>query len=122
MAVNVSLEIKGLNEIMRLWNKAPKVVEMEMRKALNKAVIILQGAAVMRTPVDTNRLRGGHKVTMKIGAFEAKLFNPVKYAIYVHEGTRFMKGRPFYDDAIKKESPRIDRIFDKALEDITNKL
>jgi HK97 gp10 family phage protein len=115
-----AIEIKGLEKMASLYDKAPQIVEPELRKALQKAVIILQGAAREFTPVDTGRLRQGHGV--RIGAFEAAVFNPVNYGLYVHEGTKRMKARPFYKNAIERESGNINGIFEQHVNNILKQL
>lgn len=120
MSVTVSIEIKGLQKMADLLDKSPRVAEKEVRAALAKGVIVLQGAARQFTPVDTGRLRGGHKT--RVGAFEAAVYNPVDYALYVHEGTRKMRARPFYKLAAEDSKDKINSIFDKHVANIIKQI
>ena len=54
-------------------------------------------------PVDTGNLRGSLSVQMTSslgGSYAARVGTNVPYAIYVHEGTRYMQGVPFLRDAL----------------------
>lgn len=45
------------------------------------------------SPIDTGRMRAS--IVTDVGNLKARIAPHVNYAIFVHEGTRFMKGRPF---------------------------
>lgn len=52
--------------------------------------------------IDTGRLRSSIAVSMVIdsGVWVARVGTDVDYAIFVHEGTRFMRANPFLKDAL----------------------
>ena len=52
--------------------------------------------------IDTGRLRASISVGEQIqdGRWVIRVFTNVEYAIYVHEGTRFMEANPFLKDAL----------------------
>lgn len=67
----------------------------------------VQSTAKRLCPVDTGRLRSsiqttppfdeGDHITVSVGT-------NVEYAIFVHNGTRYMRGRPFLTQALQRES------------------
>jgi hypothetical protein len=60
-----------------------------------------------RCPVDTGYLRStGHMESNPSGPTAQVIFD-AKYARYVHDGTRFMAGRPFLTDALTEEMTRL---------------
>lgn len=59
-------------------------------------------SAKRRCPVDTSRLRASIRYRMfsdATGLF-AMVGSDVEYALFVHEGTRYMAGRPFLTEAL----------------------
>jgi HK97 gp10 family phage protein len=63
-----------------------------------------------RKAVDTGRLRmsiNGQIISSTATQSEGKVGTIVYYAIYVHEGTKFMEERPFLVDALKNKQDEI---------------
>jgi HK97 gp10 family phage protein len=62
----------------------------------------VETAAKARCPVKTGRLRSSinHRVETSGKGIVAIIGTNVEYAIYVHEGTRYMTGRPFLVDGL----------------------
>lgn len=66
--------------------------------------IRVQNQARRLCPVDTGRLRASIGVSQRRasnGGVMAVVGTNVEYALYVHEGTRYMVGRPFLRDALQ---------------------
>lgn len=61
-------------------------------------------AAKARCPVDTGRLRGSinWRIETDSKGLVAIIGTNVSYAIYVHEGTRYMAGRPFLLEGLRQ--------------------
>lgn len=61
-------------------------------------------AAKARCPVDTGRLRGSINWRIEVDSqgVVAIIGTNVEYAIYVHEGTRYMAGRPFLLEGLRQ--------------------
>ena len=49
------------------------------------------------------------QITHRLGNLEGKVQARAPYSIYVHEGTRFMRGRPFFDKAIKDGLNKLEK-------------
>jgi HK97 gp10 family phage protein len=64
----------------------------------------IETAAKARCPVDTGRLRSSINWRMSLdgGTLAAIIGTNVEYAIYVHEGTRYMPGRPFLVEGLNQ--------------------
>lgn len=69
---------------------------------LRRRCLNVQAAAQRGCPVDTGRLRSSiqQEVTQRDGNLVGVIGTDVEYAIFVHEGTRYMEGRPFLVDAL----------------------
>jgi len=68
---------------------------------INKMAFNVERYGKQLSPVDTGRLRGSiHISPASIGGLEAIIATGTEYAIYVHEGTKFMRARPFMERSI----------------------
>lgn len=92
--------------------KSAFVVEAESKKAIT----IGKTRAIL-----TGRLRSSIS-KMNIKATRAEVAPTVKYAIYVHEGTRFMRDRPFMAVGLSQSIPKIKKIFGNAIQLTLNSL
>lgn len=73
---------------------------------INNAVENLLYAADPNTPVDTGALRGNKTIQWASGgAYEGAVYWNQYYAIYVHDGTYRMDGRPFASKAFDIVAP-----------------
>lgn len=66
---------------------------MELQRQLQIFAFDIERESKRVAPVDTGRLRAS--IFTSIGNLEARIKPNVNYAIYVHEGTRYMRARPF---------------------------
>ncbi len=90
MNIGVTIDARSFNK----WLKsAPEKVERAITNVISKASLLIERESKMRTPVDTGRLRSS--IATDLMPLRAIIEPHVKYAIYVHEGTRFMTPRPF---------------------------
>lgn len=66
----------------------------------------VEASAKRRAPVDTGRLRSSLTTALFAVPYEpflaCRVGTDVDYAVYVHEGTRYMVGRPFLEDALRE--------------------
>ena len=60
-----------------------------------------------------SRLKEGAEAAQRLRVLVG---SPLKYARYVHEGTKRMKGRPFLTNALRGAEPRIKQRFAAAIE------
>lgn len=86
---NMSVRVEGLQELISNFSRAPDIVKNGFQKAVDRAMLGIEGAAKPITPIDTSVLRNSifsALFTDKIGGFIAT--GPeAPYAAYVHEGT-----------------------------------
>lgn len=73
-------------------------------KLIAELCVKVESAAKARCPVDTGRLRSS--ITWRIETDGQGIVGivgtNVEYAIYVHEGTRYMAGRPFLLEGLRQ--------------------
>lgn len=119
-----------LNNLRQAISRNPGMVLSETRKFLQRGI-----ASYMRTignnpwrlggkgggsPIATGNLKSSHR--HEIGTWEAKITPTAKYAIYVHEGTRKMEGRPWLDYTEKVNQSEIDKLQVELLDNIVKDL
>lgn len=85
--MSFTLKIEGADKVAAAFARAPRVVSIEARKAIMKALILLQGAAREFTPRDTSRLDSAIRTEMK-SSLSGEVIADTNYAVFVHEGTQ----------------------------------
>lgn len=115
--MQVAIEVKGLDKLVRDFATAEPEIKKELNTAINFAGVRIQREAKIEAPVRTGNLRSqirfkntnnGHGV---VGSY-------AKYSIYVHEGTRYQSSNPFMERAIQQSKPDLDIIFSNAVRNI----
>lgn len=116
----VSIHIKNIAEIKKAFNKAPILMRRNLNTAIQKSVILVEGKSKAFTPVDTGRLRSSHRTLFK--DLYGEVGTNTTYDIFVHEGTRYIRGRPYLRNAVTSVSAQIDSNFSKAVQDTLNEI
>jgi HK97 gp10 family phage protein len=73
---------------------------------LQRIALKVEGTAKSNAPVKTGNLR--RTVNSRTTAHEAIVGASANYAIFIHEGTKFMAARPFIKTAIEQERAWIE--------------
>lgn len=126
----VNIQIKNLAEIRYAFSQAPRLMESEFKQALVKSGLTLASKSAELSPVKTGQLRSSHwlrgngGVDIKGGGLKmsAEVGPTVDYAMFVHEGTRFMKARPFLKEGAELVTHEIEGFFTDAVQNVFNKI
>lgn len=114
--LNVRVQIKNVPQIRAAFSAAPRIMRDNFRKALTKSAVLIKSQSMIRTPVLTGRLRSSH--TFNVSGFgmgmQAEVGPEAYYGIFVHEGTRFMTGRPFLKEGAEASIQQIEDFFTQA--------
>jgi HK97 gp10 family phage protein len=98
---------------------SPARLALTMTEAMHKAVLIAEAGSKKRTPVkrgtlrrsETSRVEGaGMKVRGIVGT-------NIIYGPFVHNGTRRMRARPFFEWGLADSQARIVKVFQDAGQD-----
>lgn len=94
------------------FDKVEKIFEKTAWNTLKKMGMFLVAESKKRCPVDTGRLRGSIQYYLsKIwGKNYLTIGATAEYAIFVHEGTRKMRKRPFIKDGILENIGKLQEI------------
>lgn len=114
----ISIEIINLAQIKRAFNKAPALTVKYADIAINLSIMKITGTSMAHTPVDTGNLRASHLRGLKFSNLYGEVSPTASYAIYVHQGTKYMKGRPFLYNAVKTEENYVQKQFTQAMQKV----
>lgn len=104
----------GIRLDMKEWldfvGPLPRKLETALNRGLEAAAFLVEAQAKIKTPVDTGRLKSS--IYTKVGSLNAFVSTNVNYARYVHDGTKFMKPRPFMLEGLQSSEYNIRKAFD----------
>lgn len=91
--------------------------EAQREQLMTKATLAAQAASQKRTPVKTGTLRRSETTRVESGGLRGYVGTNIKYAPFVHDGTKHMRARPFFAEGIRDARPVIERLMQDAGED-----
>ena len=118
----VNIKISNIEAIRAAFNRAPGIMSKNLNTAIRKALITVQGETLR----NVGGQRGINVVTggLRSAAQQAPVFFnlmgvyniDINYAVFVHDGTKFMRARPFLKEAVDSEAVIIDSFFREAVQ------
>ncbi len=124
----LSLRLKGFEDLADRLERAPRDLEKQMNRALNRSIAMAETESKRRTPVDTGYLKssiGGGGGFRFVRGLRAGVGTNVKYAVYVHENqsARHPVGQAkFMELGLKAAIPFIKREMKKVASKLVLKL
>lgn len=129
MGKPISVTITNAEEIKRAYSLAPALMTMNLNKAIRASIENIKASSMEHTPVRTGVLRASHYTKFsplrgEVGAdpSDDPAARGVNYAIFVHDGTKFMKANPFLKYAVEDEEKEVQKLFIYAVQDVLNKI
>jgi len=116
----ISVKIENLAEIRAAFSKAPTLMAKNLDKAIKASTLLIERQSKINTPVRTGFLRSSHKTSFS--PLRGVLEPMANYAVYVHEGTRYMKARPFLKEAVDSENNQVQDQFKNAVQDTLDEI
>ena len=98
------------DELADKIKRTPFPTELVMQKILFVALANSQ----QLTPVRTGTLRRSETTRMEAGGERGYLGSNIRYAPFVHNGTKYMAARPFFEEGIEDSRDRILDILAQA--------
>lgn len=128
----ITLKLKNEAKILQAFRNSPKDFADELQKAMQGVSvytlgqvksIITSGISMWKPPIDTGAMRRGIQVK-EVKPLRAIIIPSATtpYAKFVHDGTRRMKARPFFDITVKEKQKDVQKFFQKALDNVVNKI
>lgn len=108
-----------MKNTQQYFDRMPEKVKQSIGEALAKSAFTIERYAKMEAPVDTGRLRSAIITEMTPSRYptRATITPFVNYAIFVHEGTRFIRANPFMERAKQRGESEVQQFFSDALDD-----
>lgn len=116
----VNITITNIDQIRRAFDVAPMEMTKQLNLAIKKTLIHIQRKSMINTPVLTGRLRGS--TTTSFGSLRGEVGTHTNYDLFVHEGTRFMRGRPYLKQAVDESSSETEQEFKDAVQNTLDKI
>jgi len=113
---SIKVEITNIRQIKDAFDKAPYQMTKELNTAIKKSVFTIQGRSMINTPVLTGRLRASTR--SKFENLKGEVGTNTNYDIFIHDGTRFIKARPYLADAVDESESDVENYFEKAVQDV----
>jgi hypothetical protein len=116
----IKVEIKNLAQIRMAFLLSPAVMTKNLNLAIRRVALNIERDSKKFTPVKTGFLKSSHNTSFS--NLKGVIQPTANYAAFVHDGTRFMKGRPFLADSVEVNEGFTDAEFEKAVEDTLESL
>lgn len=118
--INISID-QTFEQVREAFRKFPDKVAPYLRQAAQTAAFAIEREAKILSPVDTGRMRASIATSLGVVSNIAAIVQTnVEYAVYVHEGTKKMRGRPFMKQGAEAAGDKIKEAYEtnirKALE------
>ena len=99
---------------MKMWLLGrPAKLHRAMARSVTRAGMLVERYSKMESPVDTGRMRAS--INTSVRDLTATIMPHVNYAIFVHDGTRYMKARPFMDEGYNMAESEIGAVFERNI-------
>lgn len=112
----ISIKITNLPQIKSAFSKSPVLMTKELNTAIKKTALQISRTSMQNTPVDTGRLRAS--TYTKFASLRGEVGTDTNYDVFVHEGTKFMKARPYLRRAVESEESNTERFFTEAVDNV----
>ena len=119
--MEVKIRITNLDEIRAAFAKAPRIMTVNLQKAIQRSILRIGARSRRNTPVRTGRLRASHYERFYSG-LKGEVGTNTSYDLFVHEGTRFMRGRPYLRMAVDQSQTDVDDEFRYAVQDTLDQI
>lgn len=117
---NIEVKIRNIPQIRAAVAKSPVRMLMELNIAIQKSIFSIGRDSRIKSPVLTGRLRASHYETF--APLRGEVGPNTNYAFFVHEGTRYMRKRPFLLEAVKSNEQRVQDNFTQAVQKTLDEL
>lgn len=110
----IQVRIKNIQQIKSAFAKSPTVMARNLNISIRQAVLTIGRDSRRFTPVDTGRLRSS--TYEQFSNLKGEIGTKTNYDIFVHEGTRFMHGRPYLRKSVEMHTMDTDRFMTEAVQ------
>lgn len=118
--MKISVKVRGDKEIDKKLKQLAKKNPEALKDVISKSVILIQGKAKDKAPVDTGRLQNSivFEVKKTKKGYTGKVGTSLEYAPYVEMGTSRMNARPYLMPAMTESRSDIKRFLIAAIKGV----
>ena len=127
--VEIKVEIKNLPQIRAAFRQSPRIMTKNLTKAIQRSTIMIHDEEILNVSgsrgirVVTTGLKSAVQAGISFPSpLKGVLFPNIEYAIFVHENTKFRKGRPFLQNAVDTKQTEVDKEFEKAVQNTLDEI
>lgn len=114
----IDIRITNLPQIKAAFGKSPLLMMRELNAAIQRSVLTIGRDSRLLTPVRTGRLRAS--TYERFSNLRGEVGTNTEYDVFVHEGTRFMRGRPYLRRSVEMNDQSIQSYFTDAVQKVLN--
>jgi len=125
---NIQVKITNIDQIRKAFKAAPEKMGKALNIAIQKVLFSIQAETIRNVHPDRgiNVITGGllsaterpPVFTNLKGVYDIDIY----YAPFVHDGTRFMRARPFLKHAVDSQQEITNRFFTEAVDSVLSEI
>lgn len=115
--LNITISVNS-DKYAKYLGDLPSHIRNAIGTAIKKSAYLVEREAKLETPVDTGRMRAS--IFSDIQPEIATISPYVNYAVFVHEGTRYIKANPFMERASQNAQSGVQGFFDDEIDRAIN--
>lgn len=112
---SISIQIDA-SKFLKWIDESPEKFKRALESVIHKGAALIERESKIKSPVDTGRMRAS--IATDFIPMQATIQPHVDYAVFVHEGTRYMSPRPFMYEGAELASRSFDAIVKQELDRI----
>ncbi len=127
MSLKFNISILGLSQIVKSLSGVKSKMAETLSDGMREAAFIVEGNAKRQITSGSNRAIATGYLRASIGVtsvlpYRATVTAQANYGVFVHDGTRFMRARPFLAAGLKDSVDAIEKMFGKRVEYLVTNL
>lgn len=123
--MEIKVDIKpNIDSLISRFKGQEQILVQKLKEGVWGYALLVERGAKTFAPVRTGRLRSSISTTFGImaGGLKAIVAPTVEYAFFVHEGTRYMKGRAFMEWGLNAYKAQGDKLIMNKINEAVNQL
>ena len=104
------------------FGKKLSAAKIDKARLLSKIALTVQGNSERVTPVKTGTLKRSVTTRVEASADRAFIGTNIEYARFVHDGTRYMTARPFFQQGMEASRDTVNQLLEDAGMEFLNQL
>ncbi len=120
----IEVKITNLEQIKAAFKIAPDLMTKQLNDAIHKVLFSIQAETLLNVGgqrgirVITHGLASAAERPPEFSFLKGVYDININYAPFVHDGTRFMKARPFLKKAVDSKKELTDKFFTEAVDNV----